>query len=132
MCREITHIGDSDIGGSEGEVFQLREWRSLRSNPSHPLEEDRCQRSEDLVNSEVRRVRAQNLGARKLREAKSRSAESQHEGHVVELHSGPRNLTSRHASHIWRSQHPVDLSRLRDSGEKGTKVRALDSRSREK
>jgi hypothetical protein len=51
---------------------------------------------------------------------------------VAELHSGPRNLTSRHASHIWRSQHPVDLSRLGDSGEKGTKVRALDSRSREK
>jgi hypothetical protein len=47
------------------------------------------------------------FGCSELREAKSRSAESQHEGHVAELHSGPRNLTSRHMSHIWRSQHPL-------------------------
>jgi hypothetical protein len=30
-----------------------------------------------------------------LREAKSRSAESQHEGHVAELHGGLRNIISR-------------------------------------
>jgi hypothetical protein len=30
-----------------------------------------------------------------LREAKSRSAESQHEGHMAELHSGPGNIISR-------------------------------------
>jgi hypothetical protein len=53
-----------------------------------------------------------------LREAKSRSAESQHEGYVAELHSGPGSLTSRHTLHIWRSQHPIDLSRLGDSGDK--------------
>jgi hypothetical protein len=72
------------------------------------------------------------FGCSGLREAKSRSAESQHEGHVAELHGGPGKWTSGHASHIWRSQHPVDLSHLGDSGDKGTKVRAFDSRSREK
>jgi hypothetical protein len=35
----------------------------LRENRSHPSEEDRWQRSRDLANSEVHKVRAQKLGA---------------------------------------------------------------------
>jgi hypothetical protein len=34
-----------------------------RENRSHPSEEDRWQRSRDLMKSEVRKVRAQRLGA---------------------------------------------------------------------
>jgi hypothetical protein len=51
---------------------------------------------------------------------------------VAELHGGPKKWTSRHTSDIRRSQHPIDLSRLGYSEVKGTKVQALDSRSREK
>jgi hypothetical protein len=64
----VAEIRESrELGGSSGESPKLgclksREAKS-RNNLSHPLEEDRWQRSEDLVNSEVRRVRAQNLGA---------------------------------------------------------------------
>jgi hypothetical protein len=51
---------------------------------------------------------------------------------VAELHGGPEKWTSKHTSDIWMSQHPVDLSRLGYSGEKGMKVRSLDLQSREK
>jgi hypothetical protein len=102
-----------------------------RSNIIHPSEEDRCQRSEDLVNSEVHRVRAQNLGARSC-EKRSREVLRLHlrdtwQNHTVGLGSGSVG----HTSDIQRSQHPIDLSRLGDSGEKGMKVQAFDSRSHE-
>jgi hypothetical protein len=62
MCCEILSIGDSDIGFREGSPSTSRVVKS-RENRSHPSEEDRWQRSMDLVNLEVRKVRAQRLGA---------------------------------------------------------------------
>jgi hypothetical protein len=60
-CREITHIGDSDIGVREGSL--LTSESKSREDRDCPSEEDRWQRSKDLANSEVRKVRAQELGA---------------------------------------------------------------------
>jgi hypothetical protein len=45
-----------------------------RENRDRPSEEDRWQRSRDLANSEVRKVRAQELGAPSREVAKSRGA----------------------------------------------------------
>jgi hypothetical protein len=59
--------GSHELGGSQGESpkvgcskSRVVKWREDRD---HPSEEDRWQRSKDLVNSEVRKVRAQGLGA---------------------------------------------------------------------
>jgi hypothetical protein len=71
------------------------------------------------------------FGCSKLREAKSRSVKVAPKRHVAELHSGPENLTNGHTSPIGSSQHPVDLSHLGDSGDKGMEARAFNSRSRE-
>jgi hypothetical protein len=46
----------------EGEVLQIHEKRSGKKTKSHPSEDDRWQRSRDLANSKVRRVRTQTLG----------------------------------------------------------------------
>jgi hypothetical protein len=45
--------------------------RSGEKTRSHPSEEDRWQRSRDLANSEVRRVRAQALGTPSREDARS-------------------------------------------------------------
>ena len=59
--HEITHIGDSIIGGWKNKSFDFTSGEvARRSGP--PIEEDACQRSRDLVNSEVRRVNAQTFG----------------------------------------------------------------------
>jgi hypothetical protein len=72
------------------------------------------------------------FGCLKLREEKSRSVEVSHKRHMAEPQGGPGRWTDGHTSHIWRNQHPVDLSRLGDSGEKGTKVGPLNSRRHER
>jgi hypothetical protein len=60
-CHEITHIGDSGIGGWKNKSFDFMSGEvARRSEPS--IEEDACQRSRDLANSEVRRVKAQTFG----------------------------------------------------------------------
>jgi hypothetical protein len=62
MCREIAHIGDSDIRVQRRKSLTSRV-EKLREDQDHPFEEDRWQRSRDLINSKVRKVRAQELGA---------------------------------------------------------------------
>jgi hypothetical protein len=77
-------------------------------------------------------VRAQGLGARS-REKRSREVpRSSTRDMWQNCTVGPEKWTSGHTSDIRRSQHPIDLSCLGYSGEKGTKVRAFDSRSCEK
>jgi hypothetical protein len=49
-------------GFREGSLSTSRVAKS-QENCSHPSEEDRWQRSRDLMNSEVHKVRAQSLGA---------------------------------------------------------------------
>jgi hypothetical protein len=61
---------------TEGEVLQLRERRSGEKTRSHPSEEDKWQRSKDLANSEVHRVRAQTLGAPSHEDARSEKKDS--------------------------------------------------------
>jgi hypothetical protein len=44
------------------------------------------------------------FGCSGLQEAKSRSVESQHEGHVAKLHGGPGNIINRiHVTHLEES-----------------------------
>jgi hypothetical protein len=70
---------------TEGEVLQLCEWRSGEKTRSHPSEEDRWQRSEDLVNSEVHRVRDQTLGAPSREDVRSEKKDS----HWIWVVGGP-------------------------------------------
>ena len=60
-CHEITHIGDSGIGGWKNKSFNFTSGEVVRGSEP-PIEEDTCQRSRDLVNSEVRKVKAQTFG----------------------------------------------------------------------
>ena len=59
--------GTRELGGSRGRSPKVGCSKSRLAKPredqSRPSEEDRWQRSRDLVNSEVRRVRTQELGA---------------------------------------------------------------------
>jgi hypothetical protein len=61
-CRRIIRFGDSGIGTHRGECLTSRVAKS-REDQDHPSEEDRWQKSRDLANLEVRKVRAQELGA---------------------------------------------------------------------
>jgi hypothetical protein len=59
--------GSRELGGSQGKSPKVGCSKSRVAKPredqDHPSEEDKWQRSRDLVNSEVRKVRAQRLGA---------------------------------------------------------------------
>jgi hypothetical protein len=85
---------------TEGEVLQLRERRSGEKTRSRPSEEDRWQRSKDLANSEVRRVRAQTLGAPSREDARSEKKNS----HWIWVIGGPLD------------REPHRLSRIRGFG----------------
>jgi hypothetical protein len=60
-CHEITHIGDSGIGGWKNKSFDFTSGEVARRSELS-IEEDACQRSRDLANLEVRRVKAQTFG----------------------------------------------------------------------
>ena len=59
--------GSHELGGSQGKSPKVGCSKSRVAKPredlSRPSEEDRWRRSRDLTNSEVRKVRAQRLGA---------------------------------------------------------------------
>ena len=59
--------GSRELGGSQGKSPKVGCSKSRvakpRENQDHPFEEEKWQRSRDLVNSEVHKVRAQRLGA---------------------------------------------------------------------
>jgi hypothetical protein len=73
--------GSRELGGSQGKSPKVGCSKSRvaksREDQDRPSEEDRWQRSRDLVNSEVRKVRAQRLGA-PSREWRSREEETDH------------------------------------------------------
>jgi hypothetical protein len=79
-CKEILSSRRLGHWRTEREVLQLCEWRSGKKAESRPSEKDRWQRSRDLMNSGVHRVKSQVLGtpsheAAKWREARSRPSE---------------------------------------------------------
>jgi hypothetical protein len=88
-CHEITHIGDSGIGGWKRKSFDFtrvgRAQVKWREDCSRPSEEDRWQRSRDLANSGVRRVRAQVLGTRKSSEEREDCSERRTGGRDREI-----------------------------------------------
>jgi hypothetical protein len=73
VSQDPLYRGIRTSGFREGSPSTSRVAKS-RENRSRPSEEDRWQRSRDLMNSEVRRVRAQELGAPSREVAKSRGA----------------------------------------------------------
>jgi hypothetical protein len=72
--RRFSHLADSDIGGPKGKSFSFASGEVARGC-SRPSERTggRWQRSRDLANSGVRRVKAQVLGVQS-REARGREA----------------------------------------------------------
>jgi hypothetical protein len=115
MCHEILSIGDSDIGGQRGKSFDFASGEVARDQ-DRPSEEDRWQRSRDLANSEVRKVRAQELGAPSRESHENREEQGQLDpGHGRTVGSGTPSPIAHSGVRRLRGPHSTQKSRSAES-----------------